>query len=97
MKVFSCCWVSRNDAGELVVPHLKKHADPTDPSHDFLYVQEKTKNDAIGLKNSDGIVVALAETKTQPGDALLYFDYVGTMSPVLAVVGFIARQVHDSL
>lgn len=98
MEVFSCCWVSRNDAGELVVPHLNKHADPTDPSHDFSYIQEKTKNDAIGLKNSDGIVVALADTKIQPGDALLYVDYVSDHgSPVLAVVGLLARQVHDSL
>lgn len=102
VAVHSYCRVSQDDAGELVAPLIKKESERTIPGHDFQSVQEATKDEAISIRSCDGQVLALADSRIEPGDTLVFFDKREGSGPGLAVAGMhiagvIVRPVKGTL
>jgi hypothetical protein len=71
MSVEDYCIISQNEAGELVAPLVIRppHADCL--GHDFKYVEDNSRDDAIAIRTPAGALVALADRKTRPGDTVL--------------------------
>lgn len=97
MSVQSYCTITRNDAGVWTAPMVQRRPHVYNFGHDFGYVERNVKDDAISVRTPAGATVALTDTKTRPGDIILFLTDPDADEEKPPVVGLIVRPTDRDI
>lgn len=95
IQVCLSCTVSESEDGDMVAPLCRDGTFPEIEAHDFAYVLENTKDNAVSIHDPVGTIVAVADKNIKGGDTILCFSLHGRRDPALA--GLIARPAKGAV